>query len=250
MTTEIKDYQASSDLLKDRIILVTGAGDGIGAAVAKDFARHGATIILLGRTVRKLELVYDEIEQAGYPQAAIYPMNLEGACEKDYVELANTLEKEFGRLDGLLHNASFLGSLTPLEQYDTELWSRVMQTNLNAPFIMNRALMSLLKKSDSASVVFTSSSVGRKGRAYWGAYAVSKAACENLMEIMADELETNTHIRVNSIDPGATRTGMRGRAYPGEDPANNPSPDAITNAYLYLMGNDSEGITGQKFNAQ
>ncbi len=250
MTTEIKDYQATSDLLKDRIILVTGAGDGIGAAVAKDFARHGATVILLGRTVRKLEQVYDEIEQAGYPQAAIYPMNLEGACEKDYVELANTLEKEFGRLDGLLHNAGFLGSLTPLEQYDTELWSRVMQTNLNAPYIMNRALMSLLKKSDNASVVFTSSSVGRKGRAYWGAYAVSKAACENLMEIMADELETNTHIRVNSIDPGATRTGMRGRAYPGEDPTTLPTPNDILPAFLYLIGPDSTGISGQSLECQ
>ncbi len=250
MSESKKDYQARPDLLKGRIILVTGAGDGVGAAAAKSFAAHGATVILLGRTTRKLEKVYDEIEAAGHPTPAIYPMNLEGASPKDYMDMAETIEIEFGRLDGLLHNASLLGTLTPLSQYNLEQWGKVMQVNLNAPYLMTVACMELLKKSDDASVVFTGSSVGRKGRAYWGAYGISKAAIENMMQIWADELESNTSIRVNSINPGATRTAMRAKAYPGEDPAVNPYPSDIMNAYLYLLGPDSKGITGQQFDAQ
>lgn len=246
----MQDYTPAPDLLRERVILITGAGDGIGAAAAQSFAAHGATVILLGRTIRKLEAVYDAIEQAGHPQPAIYPMNLEGASPKDYEDLANTLEKEFGRLDGLLHNAGLLGTLTPLGQYELETWSKVMQVNLNAPYLMTRALLELLRQSEDASVVFTSSSVGRQGRAYWGAYGISKAAVENMMQIWADELEANTPVRCNSIDPGAVRTGMRARAYPGEDPARLPEPAAIMNTYLYLMGADSKGITGQQFNAQ
>lgn len=245
-----KDYQPRSDLLEGRIILITGAGDGIGAAAAKACAAHGATVILLGRTTRKLEAVYDAIEEAGSPQAAIYPMNLEGAAPKDYDDLASTIEQEFGRLDGLLHNASLLGTLTPLGQYDIEQWSKVMQVNLNAPFLMTRACLDLLKNSDDASLIFTSSSVGRQGRAYWGAYAASKAANENMMQTWADELDSNTNIRVNSINPGATRTSMRARAYPGEDPNTLPNPDEILATYLYLLGPDSKGVTGQQFNAQ
>jgi NAD(P)-dependent dehydrogenase (short-subunit alcohol dehydrogenase family) len=246
----MKDYQARADLLAGRVILITGAGDGIGAAAAKACAAHGATVILLGRTTRKLEAIYDAIEEAGHPQAAIYPMNLEGAAPKDYEDLAATIEKEFGRLDGLLHNASLLGTLTPLGQYDIEQWSKVMQVNLNAPFLMTRACLELLKKSEDASVLFTSSSVGRKGRAYWGAYAISKAAIENMMQILADELESNTAVRANSINPGATRTAMRARAYPGENPNTLPRPDEILSSYLYLLGPDSKGVSGEQFNAQ
>jgi NAD(P)-dependent dehydrogenase (short-subunit alcohol dehydrogenase family) len=250
MTSDLHDYQPAADLLKDRIILVTGAGDGIGAAAAKSFAAHGATVILLGRTIRKLEKVYDEIEQAGHPQPAIYPMNLEGAAPKDYADLAATIEKEFGKLDGLLHNAAMLGALTPLHQYDLELWSKVMQVNINAPYLLTRATIGLLKAAEDASVVFTGSAVGRQGRAYWGAYGISKAADENMMQIWADELEANTNIRVNSIDPGAVATTMRAHAYPGEDPNTLPRPEDIMGAYLYLMGPDSKGHTGEQFNAQ
>jgi NAD(P)-dependent dehydrogenase (short-subunit alcohol dehydrogenase family) len=250
MPETMKDYQPRPDLLAGRVILVTGAGDGIGAAAAMACAAHGATVILLGRTTRKLEKVYDAIEQAGYPQAAIYPMNLEGAAPKDYDDLAVTIEQEFGRLDGLLHNASLLGTLTPLGQYDIEQWSKVMQVNLNAPFLLTRACLELLKKSDDASLLFTTSSVGRQGRAYWGAYAISKAANENMMQIWADELESNTHVRANSINPGAVRTSMRARAYPGEDPNTLPKPDEILATYLYLLGPDSNGVRGQQFNAQ
>lgn len=250
MPETMKNYQAPADLLKDRVILVTGAGSGIGAAAAKSCAAHGATVILLSRTTRKLEEVYDAIEQAGHPQPAIYPMNLEGASPKDYQDLAATIDKEFGRLDGLLHNAAMLGGLTPLGQYDIELWYKIMQINLHAPWLMTRACLDLLKRSADASVVFTSSSVGRHGRAYWGAYGISKAANENMMQTWADELEANTPIRINSINPGAVRTGMRTRAYPGEDPNTLPMPESIMATYLYLLGPDSQGVTGQQFDAQ
>ena len=245
----MQDYSPPADLLEGRIILVTGAGDGIGAAAAKSFARHGAIVILLGRTIRKLEAVYDAIGQSGGPQPAIYPMNLEGASPKDYQDLADTLDREFGHLDGLLHNAAILGTLTPLEMYDLELWAKVMQVNLNAPYLLTRACLPLLKKSEDASVLFTSSSVGHRGRAYWGAYGISKAAAGNMMQILADELEENTPVRVNSIDPGAVRTRMRAKAYPGEDPNIQPAPEEIMGIYLYLMGPDSAGKTGQSFKA-
>jgi len=245
------NYNAPADLLKDRIILVTGAGDGIGRSAAKTFASHGATVILLGRTIAKLEAVYDEIEAAGGPQPAIIPLNLEGATYRDYEDVAVKIEEAFGRLDGLLHNASLLGSRTPIEHYDPDEWNKVMQVNLTAPFLLTKALLSVMAKSDDASIVFTSSSVGRKGRAYWGAYSVSKFGTEGLMQILADELDDgHSNIRVNSLNPGATRTNMRAHAYPAEHPATNPTPDEIMPVYLYLMGKDSQGVTGQAFNAQ
>ncbi|MDM8561826.1 YciK family oxidoreductase [Candidatus Marithioploca araucensis] len=244
------EYTPPPALLAERVILITGAGDGIGRAAAKSFAAHGATVILLGRTISKLEAVYDEIEQAGHPQPAIYPMNLEIASPNDYENLANTLETEFKRLDGLLHNASILGTLTPLEHYEIDLWYQVMQVNLNAPFLLTQACLGLMKRAKDASIVFTSSSVGRKGRAYWGAYSVSKFATEGFMQILADELEVNTTIRVNSINPGATRTAMRAAAYPGEDYKTLPQPEEIMPLYLYLMGPESSEVNGQALNAQ
>jgi NAD(P)-dependent dehydrogenase (short-subunit alcohol dehydrogenase family) len=246
----MKDYRPPADLLRERVILVTGAGDGIGRAAAESFAAHGATVILLGRTVAKLEAVYDAIEGAGHPQPAIYPMNLEGAAPKDHEDLAETLGREFGRLDGLLHNAAQLGTLTPLEHYDPQLWYRVMQVNLHAPFLLTRACIPVLKQSPDASVLITSSQVGRRGRAYWGAYAVSNAALEGLMQVLADELEANTHIRVNSLDPGLVRTSLFAQAYPARDPASVPEPAAVLSSYLYLMGPDSRGTNGKSLSAQ
>ncbi len=244
------EYQAPPDLLKDRIILVTGAGSGIGRTAALTYARHGATVILLGRTPSKLEAVYDEIEANGWPQAAIYPMDLSGATEDDYQQLANTLRETFGRLDGLLHNAAILGALKPISQYDTDNWQKVMQVNISAPFFMTRELLPLLRKADSASVVFTSSSVARQGRAYWGAYCVSKFATEGLMQTLADEEDGISPVRCNSLNPGSTRTAMRAAAFPGEDPANKTTPEAIMPLYLYLMGDDSKNVSGQAFHAQ
>lgn len=249
MTCKI-DYQAPADLLDGRIILVTGAGDGIGRAAALAYARHGATVILLGRTIAKLEAVYDEIEAAGGPQPAIFPLNFEGATLKDYQDMAVTLDKEFGRLDGILNNAGLLGRITPFEQYNPQLWDQVMQVNINGPMWMTQALLPLLKTSDDASVIFTTSGVGRKGRAFWGAYAVSKFATEGFVEVLADELENLSAIRVNSLNPGATRTQMRKTAFPGEDPKILRTPDEIMGTYLWLMGPDSRGHTGERFDAQ
>lgn len=245
----MQNYQAPANLLQDRVILVTGAGDGIGRCAAKTFAAHGATVILLGRTLSKLESVYDEIEQAGHPQPAIYPMNLEGAAPKDYEELCENIGKEFNQLDGLLHNAGILGNLTPIEQYPVELWYQVIQVNLQAPFMLTQACLPLLLQSDDASIVFTSSSVARRGRAFWGAYSVSKGATENMMQVLADEL-SNTTVRVNSLNPGSTRTKMRAIAYPAEDRSKLATPESLMPVYLYLMGRDSHDINGQSIDAQ
>ena len=244
------DYQAPDDLLKGRVILVTGAGDGIGRTAAIHYARHGATVILLGRTISKLEKVYDEIEAAGGPQPAIFPLNFEGATLKDYHDMAEALNREFGHLDGILHNASLLGTITPFEQYAPELWDQVMQVNINGPVWMTQALLPLLARSEDASLIFTSSSVGRKGRAYWGAYSVSKFATEGFMEVLAEEVEHLGNIRVNTLNPGATRTGMRASAYPAEDPMTLRTAEDIMPTYLWLMGPDSKGHNGKKFDAQ
>lgn len=244
------DYSARPDLLKGRVILVTGAGRGIGATAAKTFAAHGATVLLLGKTEANLSQVYDAIEAAGHPQAAVIPFNLETALPHQYDELAAMIEAEFGKLDGLLHNASIIGPRTPLEQLSGDNFMRVMQVNVNAMFMLTSTLLPLLKLSQDASVAFTSSSVGRKGRAYWGAYAVSKFATEGLMQVLADEVDGVSNVRANSINPGATRTNMRAQAYPAENPANNLPPEAIMPVYLYLMGPDSAGVNGQAFDAQ
>lgn len=244
------DYSARPDLLQGRIILITGAGRGIGAAAALSYAAHGASVLLLGKNEDNLNAVYDQIEAAGYPQAVVIPFNLETALAHQYDELAAMVEREFGHLDGLLHNAAILGPRTPLEQLSGDNFMRVMQVNVNATFMLTSSLLPLLKLSKDASVIFTSSSVGRKGRAYWGAYATSKFANEGLMQVLADEMDGICPGRANSINPGATRTGMRAQAYPGENPANNPPPEAIMPLYLYLMGPDSVGVNGQAFDAQ
>jgi len=243
-------YSPRENLLEGRIILVTGAGDGIGRAVAKACAQYGASVGLLGRTLSKLEAVYDEIVEAGWPRPSIAQMNLLKAHGPDYFQLAESIGKEFGRLDGLLHNAGILGHMSPIEHYDVGTWTEVMHVNLTAPFVMTQVMLPLLKNSADASVVFTSSGVGRKGRAYWGAYAVSKFGIEGLSQVLADENEQYPNIRINCINPGRTRTSMRAAAYPGEDPATLKAPQDIMGPYLYLLGPDSNGVSGQSLDAQ
>lgn len=248
-TDQFLHYQPPADILRDRIIVITGAGDGIGKTAAQTFARFGATVVLLGRTLAKLEQVYDAIEANGGPKPAIFPINLEGAAPQDYEQLRTALENEFGRLDGLLHNAAELGPRTPIGQYSFSEWQKVMQVNVTAPFLLTRALLPLLQKSQDGRIVFTGSSVGIQGRAYWGGYAVSKGAAETLMQVLADELE-QTNIRVNSINPGAVRTSMRASAYPAEDPASVTPAEAIMNRYLYLFGPDGKALHGRQLDAQ
>ena len=241
------DYVPATNLLVQRVILVTGAGAGIGRAVAKGLAAHGATVVLLGKTIRKLESLYDEIMQAGGPLPGIYPMDFRGATLKDYQDLAAVLDKEYGRLDGLLHNAGMLGERAPLEHHEVQIWQQVMLVNLTAPFLLTKACLPLLYKSADASVIFTSSSVGRKPRAYWAAYAVSKAGLEALSAMLADETEFRKTLRVNSLNPGAVRTEMRRLAFPAEDRSQLPTPEQLLPGYLYLLGPDSRGITGQQY---
>ncbi|AQA19450.1 YciK family oxidoreductase [Halioglobus japonicus] len=244
------DYQPSATLLEGRTILVTGAGDGIGRAASLAYAAHGATVILLGRTESKLDALYDQIEAAGYPKPAIVPMDLLTVSEEQCMQLVAQLADEFGHIDGLLHNASVLGERRPIESATYAAWQEVMQVNVNATFLLTRHLLPLLQAAPSASIVFTSSGVGRTGRAFWGAYAVSKFATEGLMEVLAAELDETSNIRVNCINPGATNTAMRRSAYPAEHPDTNPAPEDIMGAYLYLMGKDSGEISGSSFDAQ
>ncbi|NNL07109.1 MAG: SDR family NAD(P)-dependent oxidoreductase [Gammaproteobacteria bacterium] len=228
--------------LDERVILITGAGDGIGRAVALACAERGATIILLGRTVHKLEAVYDEIKSIGGPEPAIYPMNLEGAGADDYDELNTNIEREFDRLDGLCNNAGWLGASTPIEIYDTALWYKVMQVNLNAPFLLTKACIPLLKKSNAARIVFTADD---KNTAYWGAYGVAKAGQLSFMQILADELESK-QIHVNAVNPGPIRTRFRTMAYPAEDMRKLTKPEEITDAFVYLLS-DAVNETGKTF---
>ncbi len=240
-----QDYRPSENLLHDRVVLVTGAGDGIGQAMAQSFAAHGATVILLGKTVRKLKAVYDAIEAAGGPEAAIYPLHLEGAIPKDYDDLARVIGDNYGRLDGLLHNAASLPYLSRIKDYDAADWLKVMQVNLNAPFLLTQACLPLLEQSSDASVLFTTDQPGQYGEAFWGAYGVSKAGIEALTNTLAAELR-KTDIRVNCIDPGPTLTGLRKRVFPGEPNADLKTPPSLAPLYLWALGPDSQGTTGQR----
>jgi NAD(P)-dependent dehydrogenase (short-subunit alcohol dehydrogenase family) len=245
-----RSYQPGADELRGRAIMVTGAGSGIGRAVALALAAAGAEVILLGRTVRKLEAVHAEIEKLGAPEASIVPLDLERALAADYEAVAAAIDKRYGRLDGLLHNAALLGALTPIEQYDVPMFMRVMHVNVTAAFVLTQQLLPLLRGSPDASVLFTSSGVGRRGRAYWGAYAISKFAVEGLTQVLAQETEGNTQVRVNIIDPGKVRTNMRRQAYPSEAAESLPTAESLTGPYVALLGPASRGVTGQRFEAQ
>lgn len=243
------EYQIAADSLKDRVILVTGAGEGIGREAAISYAAHGATVILLGRTVAKLEAVYDEIEAQGYARPAIIPLDLQGATKQHYIDMVETIEEQFGRLDGVLHNAGLLGVLSPFDQLGEDTFDEVMQVNVKAQFLLSQAVMPLIKKAEDGRIVFTSSTVGHEGRAFWGAYSISKFATEGMMQVLADEL-SNSNVRVNAINPGGTRTGMRAKAFPAEDASQLKTPKDIMPLYLYLMGPESKDVNGQCIDAQ
>lgn len=244
------DYTAPKELLKNKVILVTGAGDGIGATAAKSFAEHGATVILTGKTIAKLENVYDDIIAANHPEPAIYPIDFGGAAVEDYASMATTLQENFARLDGLLHNAAQLGLMTPIAGYSAAEWVKTLHTNLTAPFLLTQALIPLLMKADNASIIFTTDHVAQNPNAYWGAYGASKAGIDNLMVTLAEELDNTTNIRVNSINPGPVRTAFRRSAFPGEMPTEVPLAETIMPSYLYLMGDDSQEVNKQIIAAQ
>ncbi|WP_290651856.1 SDR family NAD(P)-dependent oxidoreductase [Aquisalimonas sp.] len=245
-----RDYTPPADLLAERIVLVTGAASGLGRALAQTCAGHGATVVLLDKDLRQLEAVYDAIEQAGHPQPALYPLNLEGVGPAEYLELASSLDREFGRLDVLVHNAAMLGVLSPMQHYDAELWARVLHVNINAPFLLNKTLLGLLQRSERGRILFISDRAGRRGRAFWGAYGVSKFAQEGMMETLAAELGSRHAVRTMSVDPGIVNTALRRQCYPGEDSQALPQPNEVAPALLYPLGAAGNTLHGARLSLQ
>jgi NAD(P)-dependent dehydrogenase (short-subunit alcohol dehydrogenase family) len=239
-----------ADLLAGRVVLITGAGSGLGRALAIECARTGASVILSGRSQPKVERVYDEIEAMGAPQPAIAMLDLAAATAVDYDNLAKTIDGEFGRLDGVVHAAALLGDRTPLEQYDVPTWCKVLHVNLTAPFILTQVLLPNLRKSPDASVIFVSSGVVKNQRPFWGAYAVAKSGLESVRSMLSQELDGEPNIRVNSVNPGRMRTAMRAAAYPAEDPNTVPAPASVCGPFLYLLSARGRGIDGQHIEAQ
>jgi NAD(P)-dependent dehydrogenase (short-subunit alcohol dehydrogenase family) len=239
-----------ADLLAGRVVLITGAGSGLGRALAIECARAGASVILSGRSQPKVERVYDEIEAMGAPQPAIAMLDLAAATAVDYDNLAKTIDSEFGKLDGVVHAAGLLGDRTPLEQYDVPTWCKVLHVNLTAPFILTQVLLPNLRKSADASVIFVSSGVVNNQRPFWGAYAVAKSGLESVRSMLSQELDGEPNIRVNSVNPGRMRTAMRAAAYPAEDPNTVPTPASVSGPFLYLLSARGRGIDGQYIEAQ
>lgn len=242
-------YQPRQDLLNGKTILITGATDGIGQEAALTYARFGASVILLGRNPQKLDAIKQEIQDVTGSTSESYLIDLLTATSDDCQAIADDIAKQHPYLDGVLHSAGLLGIIAPISEQPAQLWHDVMQVNVNAGFMLTQALLPLLEKAPHASLIFTSSSVGKQGRANWGVYAVSKFATEGLMQVLADEYQ-GTGLRVNCINPGRTRTAMRAGAAPGEDPMTLKTPADIMPTYLYLMGDDSVDQTGTSVDAQ
>lgn len=245
MSTVPADWRPAPGLFASRTVLVTGAGDGLGRATALACAHAGASVVLLGRTVAKLEKVYDEIKAAGAPEPAIYPLNLAGATWSDYARLADTVGREFGALHGLAHCAAHFKSFSPLATVEPADWLETLQVNLTAVFALTSHCLPLLEKTAGASVVFVSDARGRQGKAYSGAYGVSKFALEGLMQTWSQELESARRVRMNSLDPGPMETTLRRKGY--DRGVSAPPPDAAARALLWLLAPDSQPASGTAF---
>jgi NAD(P)-dependent dehydrogenase (short-subunit alcohol dehydrogenase family) len=243
MTELPADFEPADDLLRDRTIIVTGATGGYGKAISLTLARHGATVVLLARNLRLVEKLYDEIEQAGWPTPAIYPIDFEGASEQDYADLANNIESGLGRLDGIVHCAALLGAPTVFAQSDVETWYQVHQVNLHAPYLLTRACLPLLARAEHASVVFMTDN---KPGAYWDAYQVSKRALASMAGLLANEY-AGSNLHINCVNPGQTRTSLQLRAFPAADGNDSlPLPEEHTDIFLYLLS-DAVREQGEEF---
>ena len=235
---------AAADALRDRVVLVAGATGGLGRATSLAAAAAGATVVLLGRKVRALEAVYDEIERLGAPQPAVYPMDLAGATPRDYVDLAASIERECGRLDGIVHAAAHFDGLQPFDQQKPEEWMRTQQVNVTAPFQLTQACMPLLRNSPDAAIVFVLDDPARTGKAFWGGYGVAKHALAGLASIVHEETE-RSRVRTHALLPAPMRTVLRRAAYYGEDTLGLPLPDAAGRFAVWLLGSDAARVRGR-----
>lgn len=236
--------------LTHHVILITGAGGGLGSTAALTLAKKGAHIILLDKNIARLEAVYDAIVAANAPEPVMYPFDLAGANENEYQELADRIDEKYGVLQGILHSAVEFSAFMPMAIVNTQDWGRTLNVNLNGPFLLTRVLLPVLQKSQHASIVFTSDSSARTAPAYSGAYGVSKIAMEGLAHVLAEELESFNKIRVNVLIPGPVDSPLRRRAYPAEDKTKLLDMESLGPSYLYLFGNQSIGITGQTIDAR
>lgn len=238
------DYRPASGLLTGRAILVTGAGQGLGRAVALECAALGATVALLGRKPKKLEATADAIEAAGGPEPVLVPLDLAEAGSKELEQLTQLLRKELRRLDGIAHCASHFVPLGPLKEQTLEQWLLLLRVNLAAPFALTKACLPLLSQTDS-SVVLTGETHGARPAAYWGGFAVSKSALPTLATIWAEELERIGKPRVNVLIPGPIASPQRAQSHPGEDRAQLRPPEAAARAFVWLLGPDSGALSGK-----
>jgi NAD(P)-dependent dehydrogenase (short-subunit alcohol dehydrogenase family) len=235
---------AAADALRDRVVLVTGATGGLGRATSLAAAAAGATVVLLGRKVRALEALYDDIERQGGPQPAVYPMDLAGATPRDYADLAASIERECGRLDGIVHAAAHFDGLQPFDQQKPEEWTRTQQVNVTAPFQLTQACMALLRQADDSAIVFVLDDPVRMGKAFWGGYGVAKHALAGLASIVQEETE-RSHVRTHALLPGPMRTVLRRAAYYGEDTLMHPEPDHAARYVVWLLGADGAAMRGK-----
>ena len=232
------------DTLRERVILVVGAAGGLGRASALAAAQAGARVVLLGRKVRALEKVYDEIVGANGATPAIYPLDLAGATPQDYAELAAALEREYGRLDGIVHAAAHFEGLRPAGDIAAEEWMRVLHVNLTAPFLLTQACLPLLQAGGDASVVFVLDDPARVRKAHWGGYGVSKHALAGMASILHEETE-NSPLRVHALLPAPMRTALRRTAYFGENTLTLPAPEQSARAVVYLLAADGAAARGK-----
>ena len=232
----------------NKSILITGSSDGIGKSLAIEFSKLGANIILLGRNSEKLDAVYDLLDHSHVSQKhLILEADLALLSNESAQEIFIAISQEFEVLDGIIHNAALLGTMSSLEDYDLSSWDEVMKVNLRAPFILTKTLKVMLENASLPRLIFTSSGVANKGRSFWGAYSVSKFGVKGLAEIFKDELEATTKIKVFNFDPGKTRTNMRAAAYPAEDPNTLKSPTELIDCYLWFFQEESSSSSQNYF---
>ena len=226
--------------LSGRTILITGATDGIGKVLAIEFSKLGSNIILLGRNSSKLDKGYDQLDNSLTSQKHLILQADLGLLNNDSAhEILHAIAEEFTSLDGIIHNAAILGTMTTLEDYELSRWDEVLNVNLRAPFLLTKTLKTILETSTLPRIIFTSSGVANMGRAFWGAYSVSKFGLKGLAEIFANELETTSSIKVFNFDPGATQTKMRASARPAENPNSLKTPNDLVNCYLWFFSEES-----------